>query len=249
MSLPRFVRYFWRWNQYERDVWIEKTVKERVAPGDRVLDVGAGSCPFASLFEKCDYKTHDFKQLQPHQLYGRKGYGAIDYVSDISAIPAADASFDVILCTEVIEHVPEPLLAVKEMGRLAADGGLLILTAPLGSGLHQVPFHYYGGYTPWWYERALGDAGFENIKVVPSRRFFSFYSQEGLRFLQRLAPWRSLRNLWAFPVWLAVLPFCGILLPLCAPLLDRLDDVQDFTIGYFVTARRRQRAESIASLA
>jgi SAM-dependent methyltransferase len=244
MLLPGPFRYFWRWNQYERDRWVERVVRQHVPDGARVLDVGAGTCPFAPLFAHCEYSTHDFKKLESYQLYRSQGYGGIDYVSDITSIPAPDATFDVILCTEVIEHVPEPIAAVKEMSRLLADGGLLILTAPLGSGLHQMPFHFYGGYTPSWYDKVLGDAGFDDIRVISNRRFFSFFAQEGLRFLQRLAPWRSAWNWIALPLWLLLLPICGVLIPLCAPLLDRLDRTQDFTIGYFTLSRRRPRTSA-----
>src|SRR5674476_1266665 len=54
----------------------------------------------------------------------------IDLVSDITAIPAPDASFDAILCSEVLEHVPEPTHALDEFTRLLKPGGVLILTAP-----------------------------------------------------------------------------------------------------------------------
>ena len=54
----------------------------------------------------------------------------IDLFSDITAIPAPDASFDAILCSEVLEHVPEPTHALNEYARLLKPGGGIILTAP-----------------------------------------------------------------------------------------------------------------------
>ncbi len=42
----------------------------------------------------------------------------IDLVSDITAIPAPDSTFDAILCSEVLEHVPEPTHALDEFARL-----------------------------------------------------------------------------------------------------------------------------------
>ena len=135
-----------------RDAWV-KQQSGLIPPGSRVLDVGAGSCPYRVLFTHCDYRTHDFEQLKSEQLRGHQGYGRVDYVSDICAIPVPDASFDIALCTEVLEHVPDPIRAVREFGRILKPGGTLLLTAPLGSGLHQEPFHFYGGYTPHWYRR------------------------------------------------------------------------------------------------
>src|SRR5258708_19124467 len=72
----------------------------------------------------------------------------MDVVSEAHAIPVCDASFDAIVCTEVLEHVPEPIAVVREFGRIVAPGGRLILTAPLGSGIHQEPYHFYGGVNP-----------------------------------------------------------------------------------------------------
>jgi len=149
-------------NLRNRDRWIVEQAA-KVPAGSRVLDVGAGSAPYRALFAHCDYKTQDFAQLKDEQLR-HGGYAPIDVVSEANAIPVADAGFDVIVCTEVLEHVPEPIAVVREFGRIVAPGGCLILTAPLGSGIHQEPYHFYGGYTPYWYQRFLGDAGFESIE-------------------------------------------------------------------------------------
>jgi len=194
LSLKQFtsdvLRRIYAFNQYERDRWVAAQAA-KVAPGSRVLDVGAGSCPYRNLFAHCDYKPHDFARLKPDQLRGQKAYGTIDYTSDILSIPVPDASFDVILCTEVLEHVPEPIRAVQEFARVLKAGGKLLLTAPLGSGLHQEPYHFYGGYTPRWYHKFLKEADFENITIEPNVGFFKHYGQESLRFVTLLAPWRG----------------------------------------------------------
>ena len=57
----------------------------------------------------------------------------LDIVGDITSIPEPDASFDAILCVEVLEHVPDPLAALRELGRLLKPNGQLILTAPFCS--------------------------------------------------------------------------------------------------------------------
>jgi ubiquinone/menaquinone biosynthesis C-methylase UbiE len=93
-------------------------------------------------------------------------------VSDIVSIPVEDASFDAILCTEVLEHVPEPIRAIKEFARILKPGGTLFLTAPLGSGIHQDPYHFYGGYTPYWYRKFLTQNNFEGLKIEANGGFF-----------------------------------------------------------------------------
>lgn len=104
-SLPASIFDF---NQFERDLWMTKQAAT-ITVGSRILDVGAGSCPYRGLFVHCEYHANDFTGLQPDQLLGSE-YRIIDYASDILSIPVSDASFDVILYTEVLEHCAESLL-------------------------------------------------------------------------------------------------------------------------------------------
>jgi SAM-dependent methyltransferase len=231
-------------NVMRRDAWV-KSWAARVPAGQRVLDVGAGSAPYRALFAHCAFLTHDFSQLAPQQLrYG--GYAAIDIVSDATAIPEPSGSFDVILCTEVIEHHPEPIEVVRELGRLLKPGGLLLLTAPLGSGIHQEPFHFYGGYTPYWYRKFLAEAGFVDINVEANAGSLRHFGQESLRFWTMIAPHRLAAPFWiralVAPLWLLLAPLLVLLLPLMAQWLDAFDAEKRFTVGYHVSARKAQEA-------
>jgi 2-polyprenyl-3-methyl-5-hydroxy-6-metoxy-1,4-benzoquinol methylase len=51
-------------------------------------------------------------------------------VGSVMVLPFPDATFDVVLSTEVIEHVPDPALAVKEFARVLKPGGHLVLSTP-----------------------------------------------------------------------------------------------------------------------
>ena len=74
-----------------------------------------------------------------------------------------DDSIDMILCTEVLEHVPEPIKAVKEMSRLLKPGGYAFLSMPFGGALHNLPYHYQAGLTHVWFQKQAEDFGFEII--------------------------------------------------------------------------------------
>lgn len=234
----QWFRNIFFFNQPRRDAWVAAQAAQ-IPSSARVLDVGAGSCPYRMLFAHCEYRTQDLEQLRPDQLRGHRGYGDVDYVGDICTIPVADGSFDVILCTEVLEHVPEPIRAVIEFGRILKPGGKLLLTAPLGSGLHQEPYHYYGGYTPYWYRRFLNEAGFDTIKIEPNGGYFSFYGQESVRCAILLAPWKGYKRLLCLPVWCLGLPWF-LFAPLFAQFWDREGWERTFTVGYHVSAIRRR---------
>ncbi len=123
-----------------RDAWVASQAK-LLSNGCRILDAGAGSCTYRELFSHCEYKTQDFVALEDMQLSGGR-YGHIDYECEILEIPVPDSFFDAILCTEVLEHLPDPVQVVKEFSRILNNGGKLLITAPLGSGIHQEPYHY-----------------------------------------------------------------------------------------------------------
>lgn len=229
-------------NLRNRDKWIAEQAAN-VPMGSKVLDVGAGSAPYRALFAKCDYTTQDFSQLKADQLR-HGGYAAIDIVSPADTIPVAEASFDVLLCTEVLEHVPKPIAVIQEFGRVLRPGGRLILTAPLGSGIHQEPYHFYGGYTRYWYEKFLTEAGFDTIVIVANDGSLRHIGQETIRFTRMTRPFGFAAPWYVHLLWLPAWTFLAFVLalgvPLAAKLLDRFDTEQRFTVGYHVTAVRRQ---------
>lgn len=221
-------------NQRTRDRWVQ--AKARGVPaGSRVLDVGAGTCPYRSFFTHCEYKTQDFKKYKGIKKNNTIEYGHIDYVSDICNIAVPNNSFDVILCTEVLEHVPEPIKALGEMVRIVRPGGRLLITAPLGSGLHQLPYHYYGGLSPEWYNHFLKNFGCELIEITPNGGFFKLLAQECTRVAWTLPQHQHLhgknvefiRQL--FGEWLPRYLFA----------LDEKCFIYQFTVGYHVEAIKK----------
>ena len=85
----------------------------------------------------------------------------LDIVSNITSIPVPDASFDAIMYIEVFEHIPEPILGIKEFNRILRKGGALILTAPVCSLTHFAPYYFYNGYSKYFYKKFLQKYGFK----------------------------------------------------------------------------------------
>ena len=135
---------------------------ERVAAGTRagadVLDVGAGDAPYRELFSHASYRTLDWDG-SPHEQAG-----ASDIVARGEAIPLPDASCDVVVLTQVLEHVPEPHALLTEVHRILRPGGRIAVTAPLAWPLHELPDDYYR-YTSAGLEHRLRAAGFDAIEV------------------------------------------------------------------------------------
>ena len=99
----------------------------------RVLDVGAGHQPFrAFLPADTDYLALDVVPMTGNQV-----------VASALALPFREATFEGVLCTEVLEHVPEPAQALAEIYRVLKPGGRAYITVPMTWGLHYEPHDYY----------------------------------------------------------------------------------------------------------
>lgn len=172
-------------NEAAREQWLKQTLTA-IPSGLRILDAGAGELRNKPLCahlvyvsqDVCQYKgTGDSQGLQ----MGTWDTSKIDLVCDIVDIPVPDASFDVILCSEVLEHLPDALKALEEFARLLKLGGKLILTAPFSSLVHFAPYHYVTGFSRYWYEWHLPLQNFEIQELTPNGDWFSYAKQEMLR--------------------------------------------------------------------
>lgn len=100
------------------------------ASSGRTLDLGAQTGPYAAHFP------------QRIALDVRPSRG-VHVVGDAQALGLADSSFDVVLCTEMLEHVPEPQRAIDEIRRVLRPGGLLLLTTRFLFPIHDAPHDYF----------------------------------------------------------------------------------------------------------
>jgi len=169
-------------NKSNRDAWLEKTLRN-ISCGSRILDAGAGELQYKPFCQHLDYVSQDFAQ------YNGEGDGMglqtgawdqtkLDIISDITAIPEPDGSFDAIMCIEVFEHLPEPIKAIEEFSRLLSPGGHLIITAPFCSLTHFAPYHFYTGFNKYFYQEHLSKNGFDIIELVENGNYFEYLGQE-----------------------------------------------------------------------
>jgi len=189
-------------NELNRQEWLKKTLASLPA-GSRVLDAGAGELQNRLHCAHLEYVSQDFCQYEG--VVGGLDEGIqkaswdtsrIDLVCDITAIPAPDASFDAILCSEVLEHVPEPTHALDEFARLLKPGGVMILTAPFASSVHMAPYHFCSGFSKYWYEHHLALRGFEVNELIPNGDWYALLRQE----ITRLGGLERQRGSWTWPL-------------------------------------------------
>lgn len=139
--------------------WLkEEDVRDR-----RVLDAGAGMGYFSRNLVRWGARVTamDMGTALLGKVQEKCTVDAV--VGSVLDLPFEDLSFDLVLCTEVIEHSTNPQRAVMELCRVTAAGGLLLLTTPnrlwrpalaVANALHLRP---YQGYENWTGYRELAN--------------------------------------------------------------------------------------------
>lgn len=134
---------------------------ELARPHGQILDVGCGAQPYRQLLHADDrYLGIDIAAARDH--FGYSFPETRYYTGD--TWPVADASADLILCTETLEHVRDPGLFLNEAARAARPGATLLITVPFSARWHFIP-HDYWRFTPSSLRDLLDSHGFTTTAV------------------------------------------------------------------------------------
>jgi SAM-dependent methyltransferase len=160
--------------------------------GGAVLDVGCGGRPYEDLFPAGAYTGIDVEQS------GRSAdYKLADLYFDGLSIPFADAGFDCVICTQVLEHSIDPDALLREMRRVLRPGGRLLITVPFMWGLHEVPFDFRR-YSLFGLPRAVEAAGLRVLEIEQLTRGIDaiemLVASEQNNFRQNVVPTRPMRR-------------------------------------------------------
>ena len=176
-------------NETYRHNWVAINVGWAASqfPNGDLLDVGAGLSPYKPVVQSTglSYKSHDFSGYIPSSsavgLQDKSwSYPEHDFVCDINEIPDVGFS-NVILCTEVLEHVPDPVRAFEHIAKLIKPDGILILTVPFLSLMHQAPFWFQSGLSPFWFHKWCEVNRLEIVELTVQGDFVDLMSQEVFR--------------------------------------------------------------------
>ena len=172
-----------------RHEWVAEKL-EKIEAGKILLDAGAGEQQYATFCRHLKYIAQDFGKYDPAEC--RKGISEelkwdtskVNIVCDITDMPLENNSVDAVLCTEVFEHLRDPVPAVKEIARVLKPGGELILTAPFCSLTHMAPYYFANGFSEFWYREHLEAYGFEICELTPDGDYFKYMAQELFRTVE-----------------------------------------------------------------
>lgn len=152
-----------------------------------------------------------------------------DLIADITNLSTfGDASVDGVTCIEVLEHVKDPQLAVKELYRILKPGGVVVGSTPFLLGIHDEPNDYFR-FTGYGIRTLFAD-----FQVLHLRERNGYFDAISVLILRRFAVQPSQRAkrtaLLLSPVLLALA--CAL------QLLGRLMPSADGTTGYFFVCRK-----------
>ncbi len=109
-------------------------------PGAKVLDIGAGGCPLRDMLSAAGY---EYRSLDVEQNIA----GTINYLARIDEPLerelAGVGGFDLLVLTEVLEHVPGWEQTFRNLALLLKTGGHCIVTTPFFYMLHEEPYDFW----------------------------------------------------------------------------------------------------------
>ncbi len=124
----------------------------------RLLDVGCGEKPYRDLFAA---------YASEHIGVDPVANPVAELQGPIEALPVEDASFDVVLCAQVLEHVDDPARAARELARVLRPGGRLLLSTHGVYVFHPNPTDHWR-WTHTGLQKLLEESGaWASVRVTP----------------------------------------------------------------------------------
>lgn len=173
-----------------------------------VFNAGAGEGGYSPLLlklpgiERLLESDYGYRSCRPRQFDAKQVF----FCASLVSIPLANETCDLVLCTEVLEHIEEHEQALDELARVTAPGGWLVITVPTPPALPDTN-HVREGYRQRELAGMLTERGF---RVVESRFCMHFF----FRFV--LANWS--RWIWRPNFLIAGLSMLDRLLPIGPPM-------------------------------
>ena len=143
---------FWRRENFK----FFKEELEKLKPDVLLADIGAGQSDFSEITSRFNLAATDFYP-----------YEGINVVCDFTAgMPFKNESIDIILISNVLEHISEPAKFLEECSRTLKKGGALLGSVPFIIGIHQRPYDFFR-YTDINLKKIFGIVGFSRLEIKP----------------------------------------------------------------------------------
>lgn len=210
--------------------YLKKSIKElskKCGSINTMIDIGCGNSPFIDKFLAKNIILTDIEKR-----------GDVDFISDAQALPIKNDYLDLVLFTEVLEHIKDENFTLFEIYRIIKPGGWFVISVPFLFGIHERV-----DYRRWT------DQGLRMVLETHGFKIIDFIYKGGI-FSTLLVIWRNIprellggnfRSVMAkilFPAIVFNFILCLILTPI-AILLDKLDKKKLSSTGYTVLCQKQ----------
>lgn len=128
----------------------------------KILDVGSGESPWREwLPEGCSYQGIDIVNSDDYGMSAEKP--DVTYYDGVT-IPFLDATYDGVICIEVLEHVIDPQGLLSEIARILKHGAPILLTVPWSARRHHIP-HDFHRFTRERLQQLFHAQGFCDVRI------------------------------------------------------------------------------------
>ncbi|HSR92855.1 MAG TPA: class I SAM-dependent methyltransferase [Gemmatimonadales bacterium] len=138
----------------------ERVIRQHAS--GRLLDCGCGDVPYYGIYREC--VTEAVCVDWGESMHGRVH---VDQEVDLTQpLPFAEGRFDTVLLADVLEHIPVPAELMREIARVLAPGGKVIVLVPFLYRVHEAPYDFYR-YTEFALDRLASQAGLDMLEAEP----------------------------------------------------------------------------------
>jgi len=191
----------------------------------KVLDVGAQYCPYYPLFrDNCEsYNSTDMVDTP-----------IVDIVSNAEEMAVADCSYDVVLCTQVLEHCENPQRIVNECHRVLKSRGIFVVTVPSMYPVHGYPSDNWR-VMPEGLRHLL--SAFSEVEVLGELAFAESFASVNCHFGHILTGRMGKMSIAINPLWNFTTNVCGKMLSLLLRPVSR-SNFSSFSMNLWAEARK-----------
>jgi len=171
-----------------------------------LVDLGCGVKPYRAMFEQVVEHYYGVDS----EITSKKNYGEMtqpDLFADVANTGLETESFDVVLSTQVLEHIPNPKKLITESKRLLKKDGICIMTIPFVWQLHSEPFDFHR-FTKYGIKELFENNSFDILELFPLEGAYATLKQTKIISLylhfetnnKVIELYRRIRNLLCIPL-------------------------------------------------